>query len=115
MKTALKNLRIYTKHVLNKCYPSALCNMHGPIQSHKTVPLNLTSNVWQGWASYLDDETTEFEKLAVSWATNTSLPSWLTGSYVSPFKSRLWIIIKNCIFCKYKYLSDIERSGEENL
>ncbi len=36
---AIKNLRIYTTHVLNKCYPSTLCNMHGPIQSHKTVPL----------------------------------------------------------------------------
>jgi hypothetical protein len=47
-------------------------------------------DVWQGWASYLEDETTEFENLAVSWATNTSLPSWLTGSYVSPLKSRLW-------------------------
>ncbi len=33
---ALKNLRIYVTHVLNKCYPSTL---HGPIQSHKTVPL----------------------------------------------------------------------------
>jgi hypothetical protein len=46
--------------------------------------------MWQGWASYLDDETTEFENLAVSWATNTSLPPWLTGSYVSSLKSRLW-------------------------
>jgi hypothetical protein len=72
--------------------------------------------MWQGWASYLDDETTEFEKLAVSWATNTSLPSWLTGSYVSPLKSRIWIIIKKLhFFCKYQYLSDFEWSCEENL
>jgi hypothetical protein len=39
MKKQLENLGIYATHVLSKCNPSTL--VHCPIQSHKTVPLNL--------------------------------------------------------------------------
>jgi len=35
-----------------------------------------------GWATFLSDEPTEFHDLPLTWERNTSLPSWVRGSYV---------------------------------
>ena len=36
----------------------------------------------KGWANYLDDETSSFENVRLTWERNSALPSWLDGSYV---------------------------------
>ena len=36
----------------------------------------------KGWATYLDDETSSFENVRLTWERDSALPSWLDGSYV---------------------------------
>ena len=36
----------------------------------------------KGWANYLDDETSSFENVRLTWERDSALPSWLNGSYV---------------------------------
>ena len=36
----------------------------------------------KGWANYLDDETSSFENVLLTWERDSGLPSWLDGSYV---------------------------------
>lgn len=35
-----------------------------------------------GWSNYLDDETTSFTDLPLTWSLNTTVPDWIKGSYI---------------------------------
>lgn len=42
----------------------------------------------KGWASFLDDETTTFSNLPLTWARNKTIPDWIRGSYIKNGPSR---------------------------
>merc|ERR1719228_152576 len=43
---------------------------------------------FQGWASYLDDETSTFSNIPLKWERNTTIPAWVRGSYIKNGPSR---------------------------
>ena len=45
-------------------------------------PMSRETSYNKGWASYLADEPSQFHNLPLSWSLNTSIPTWLQGSYV---------------------------------
>jgi len=44
--------------------------------------LPVQSEYNKGWTTYLSDEPTQFHNLPLTWSLNTSVPSWIQGSYV---------------------------------
>ena len=37
---------------------------------------------WQGWAEFLEDETSQFHDLPLAWEQEGGVPAWIQGSYI---------------------------------
>ena len=53
-----------------------------PSSAHPTSWSQVVTENNVGWAKYLADEPSEYHNLPLEWELDTSIPSWIKGSYV---------------------------------
>ena len=47
------------------------------------LTLSLVNSFSKGWSAFLEDETSSFFDISLTWSLNNTVPAWIKGSYVS--------------------------------
>ena len=56
------------------------------------LTFSLVTSFSKGWSAFLEDETSSFFDISLTWSLNNTVPGWIQGSYVSSYRVTLLTI-----------------------